>query len=31
MMRAAKPEIAANSAVCDGAHGSIPEAVVKYA
>ena len=29
MMRAAKPEIAANSAVCDGALGSIPGAVDK--
>ena len=29
MMRTAKPEITANSAVCDGALGSIPEAVDK--
>lgn len=30
-MRAAKPEITANTAVCDGALGSIPEAAIKYA
>ena len=30
-MRAGKPEIAANTAVCDSTLGSIPEAAIKYA